>query len=314
MSLECYAVRRLAPFRGTLQVMQVADGRAYSADGISWKVELLSREPVRLSPWGDAGPAASERRYFTYGLWTTAGGLERVPLNAILGDQSDHPALPRLLAALEGLDELPFALSDRLELWLLDARDHLPLALLRSQTGNEAPPPIPRMQLNWRAMARDPGGATAPAAGDSATGELAADEVPALERQLWAAAGGADRAAQWFRRGEDGAGDGLGLVGGPSQLAGRRLPAAAFPQLLVRDHWRGDPAHQARMDAYVQRLAPALLTLPLATPLRARLEPLAARHPRRLYGYRRLLPAIVDRELITAALVAARLEQAAGSS
>lgn len=304
---HCYAVRRLAPFRGTLQVVQVTDARAYSADGRAWKVELLSREPVRLPPWGDVGPASAERRYFSYGIWSAAGGLERVPLNAILGDQSDHPALPVLLDALAAAPPLPFELADRLELWLLEADTDRPLALLRSQTGGADPPPVPRMQLGWRAMARD---AAAGAVTAGAADELAGPAVAALEQQVMAAAGGMSRNAQWFRR-DGAAARGLGVVGQARTLEDRVLDAADFPPLLVRERW-GDHALQARMDSYVRRLAPALLTLPLPAAERARLERLASRHPRRLYGYHRLLPAVADRELVNAALVAARLEMAAG--
>lgn len=310
MAVHCYALRRLGPFRGTLQVVQVEDGRAFSANGENWKVELLSRKPVRLSgPWGDLGPAAAERRYFTFGLWSRRGGLERAPLNAILGDQSDHPALAPLLEALEGTPPLPFELADGLELWLLDATDGLPLALLRSQVGDDAPPPVPRTQLAWRALSHDAGGAAAAPVAGQPDEELTGHGAPALEQQVIARAGGVARRAQWFRRTAHG-GQGLGVLGEASG-EGRLLPATAFPPLLVREAWP-EEAQQRRMDAYVRRLAAALLTLPLEPQLRRRLEQWAARHPRRLYGYHRLLPAVVDRERVNAALVAARLELAAG--
>jgi len=310
MAVHCHALRRLGPFRGTLQVVQVEDGRAFSANGESWKMELLSRKPVRRSgPWGDLGPAAAERRYFTYGMWSRRGGLERVPLNAILGDQSDHPALAPLLQALADAPPLPFELADHLELWLLDATDDLPLALLRSQVGDDAPPPVPRTQLGWRALSHDATGGAAPAAGQPGE-ELTGHGAPALEQQVIARAGGVARRAQWFRR-RGGGGQGLGVLGEAGALEARHLPAAAFPPLLVREAWPQE-AEQRRMDAYIRRLAAALLTLPLEPQLRRRLETLAARHPRRLYGYHRLLPAVMDRERVNAALVAARLELAAG--
>ncbi|MDZ7751623.1 MAG: hypothetical protein U5S82_08170 [Gammaproteobacteria bacterium] len=307
MAADYHALRRLAPFRGTLQVVQMEEGRAYSADGVNWKLELLSRRPVRLSgPWGELGPAAAERRYFAYGMWSRRDGLERAPLNAILGDQSDHPALTPLLEALAGAPALPFKLADNLELWLLDAADALPLALLRSQTGDDAPPPVPRTQLIWRALGHAAGGGLAAAP----TGYPGEDDAPGLEEQVMARAGGMARRAQWFWRSADG-GEGLGVLGESGGLEARHLPAAAFPPLLVRESWPQE-TQQRRMDAYIRRLAPALLTLPLAMDLRRHLEGLAARHPRRLHGYHRLLPTVVDRERINAALVAARLEQSAG--
>lgn len=293
-------------------MVQVGDGRAFSANGESWKVELLSRKPVRLSgPWGGPGPAAAERRYFTFGLWSRPGGLERVPLNAILGDQSDHPALGPLLEALAAAPALPFELADDLELWLLDAGDALPLALLRSQAGNDAPPPVPRSQLSWRALNHDAAStAAARVAGDPGD-ELTGSSAPALEQQVMARAGGMARRAQWFRRTPDG-GQGLRVLGETADLDARHLPTTAFPPLLVREAWP-EEIQQRRMDAYVRRLAAALLTLPLERELRRRLEAWAVQHPRRLYGYHRLLPAVVDRERVNAALVAARLERAAGS-
>ena len=117
-----YALRRLSPFLGTVQVVEVADGRAISGDGRRWQIEVLSQAPVRQPLWGDIGPASSERRFFTYGLWTHDDGIERVPVNPVLGDQSRHPALVPLLHALEHMPPAPFALEDRLELWLLDKK------------------------------------------------------------------------------------------------------------------------------------------------------------------------------------------------
>jgi hypothetical protein len=202
-----YSVRRLSPFLGALQIVSLTEARAYSGDGTQWKVELLSREAVRLPPWGNLGPAAAERRFFTYGYWDAGAGLEPVPVNAILGDQSGHPALGPLLAALETMPAPPFAPADLTELWLLDEAAR-PLALLRSQPGEQLPP-IPRMELSWRAQSPREPPFPRP---EPRSGEQPADHEDAclaLEGRVHARAGDRRRRAQWFRRAGDGAGRGL---------------------------------------------------------------------------------------------------------
>lgn len=135
---EYFSLRRANPFLGTLQVVKVGAGRALSADGIRWQIELLARQNLSLPLWGDGLLATQEPRYFRHGSWSYQGGLTSLPVNAILGDQGDHPALRLLLDALSQPLHLPFPRVDTRELWLLDP-DGRPLALLASRRPQDPP-------------------------------------------------------------------------------------------------------------------------------------------------------------------------------
>jgi hypothetical protein len=118
-------------------------------------------------------------------------------------------------------------------------------------------------------------------------------------------------AAQWFQR--DQAGEGVGFSGLriPHEWQGRRLPPEAFPELLVRNAWNSRLENSVIAD-YHAWLAPILLSWPrLSVATRAGLEVLACEKPQWLARIHRLLPCMVDAPRITAALVAAQLEQAA---
>ena len=48
-NISCYAIRRVNPFLGVLQVIETASGRAVSANGVVWDIEI--GVPVK-SGWG----------------------------------------------------------------------------------------------------------------------------------------------------------------------------------------------------------------------------------------------------------------------
>jgi hypothetical protein len=294
-----YGLRRLNPFLGSLEVVAVPGARGISPNGSRWQVELLSETAVRQPLWADIGPASAERRFFTYGVWSAREGLKRLPVNPILGDQSGHPALESLLAALEAMPGLPFPTTDRLELWLLDRAERLPLALVLALT-SAAPPTMP-FPPAWRSARPEPAARQA----DDGPGPPPAEQVERLVN----AAAGSPALAQWFLR--DASGGGLGLSGfrlDPG-LPGRSLPREAFPELLLREDW-ARAEDREEVAALLAWQAPLLLTLPdLPRSARARLEPLAARRPLTLYRQRRLLPDVLDRPLLEAALVRAVIQK-----
>ena len=307
-----FSLRRLSPFRGTIQVVEVPDGRAFSLDGIGWTIQLLSQNPVRETVWGNIGPANSERRYFTYARWTGAGRLARVPVDPCLGDQSLHPALEPVLTALEETPTLPFPPADRLELWLLDKDERLPLALVQSATGTE--PPLTRVSPGWRALPAEERNFRSPglmrqAPGDNDVQDCRQHRVH-LEKLIGRTAGQPTR-LQWFQRDAAGGGEsrgGIRLDGTAMQSA---LQANAFPELLVRETWVQKRDH-ALVSDYLGWLAPMLLTLPhLRQDTRARLEHAASRRATVLYQYRRLIPRIVNKEVVHPALVEAVIRRSA---
>lgn len=299
-----YALRRLSPFLGTAQIIEVTDARAVSYDGRVWQIQLLSPHAVAQQQWGNIGQAASARRLFVFGVWSREDGVRRVPVNPLLGDVSRHPALPAILAAVESNETLPFALADRFELWLLDG-ERRPLALLASAR-EERLLAMPR-SLRWQAAPR-----TERSFRVAVLEELGVRGPRAhldwLERQVADRAG--ERAyATWFRREEDGSGRPL-TVPGAFVPAVNVLPAEDFPALPLQEGWPEEP-EQSVFSAYIDWLAPMLLCLPaLDDRRRAALERAAVCRPLVLYQYRHLLPAVADHAVIDPALVEARMRQA----
>ncbi len=307
-----FSLRRLSPFRGTIQVVELGDGRAFSLDGAGWTIQLLSQNPIRETVWGNIGPAHSERRYFTYARWTRADRLARVPIDPSLGDQSRHPALGPLLGTLENLPGLPFPPADQLELWLLDKHERLPLALVQSATGTE--PPLTRVSPGWRALPAEESDFHSPRLMEQAPGDKAAQDCRRhrvlLEKLIGRTAGQPTR-LQWFLRDAAGGGESRGGMRLKSADQRNALQADAFPELLVREAWSQEQ-DRVLVGDYLGWQAPLLLMLPhLRQETRARLEHAATRRATVLYQHRKLIPAIVDKAVVQPALVEAVLRRSA---
>ena len=57
----CYGVRRLNPFLGMLQVVELANARALSPDGLRWEIQVLCAQPEHT--WRSANRGAPVMRY-----------------------------------------------------------------------------------------------------------------------------------------------------------------------------------------------------------------------------------------------------------
>jgi len=304
-----YSLRRVNPFEGVVQVLEVDAARAISRDGIEWEIQVEAESPNSL--WGSINAGSTVRRFFRFGLWSRQRGLWRVPVNPMLNIGEMLEESEELLGALQAsLDELPFPPADRFELWLLDAQA-LPLALLATV---DEPERIPEIHPDpWQAarladhgfhsqlLDREP---TQPGEADNPRRHPAA--VEALIRE----AAGHAPVQQWFERRADGAGHGLPHRVPPA-LAGRELGAAQFPELPWRDRW-DDARGAALMADYVAWAAPRLLTLHgLSDRTRARLEAAARQQAVAVDALFQLYPRILDRGLVDAARVEARLRRSA---
>jgi uncharacterized protein YbaR (Trm112 family) len=118
---------------------------------------------------------------------------------------------------------------------------------------------------------------------------------------------------QWFRRSADGSGAGLSASCLAPGLAGRRLEAGDFPELLLREEWGSDTETGLVRD-YHDWHAPGLLTHShIARPTRVRLEQAACRQAKKLYHVRQLLPEMLNPDLIKVAMVEAVLRQTSAS-
>jgi hypothetical protein len=280
-----YALRRLNPYRGVVQVVDLGEATAQSHDGHTWHLRADDG-------YGWVRPV---------GVWVEGEGL-RVGAPVAAAD---------LLPALETHPPLPFRLIDQLELWLLDKETGLPLALLDSVR--------PSAQANcnvdpeWQPFAPRYTGFISPTL---ARREGDPHAHPSQHRETLARmvnqAARPFPAAQWFRRQEDGGGMGQRGLRVPSEWVGRRLPAEAFPELMLRETWNSR-LEKSVIDDYHRWQAPLLLLLPhLSDPTRERLEQEACQRPTMLSRVRRLLPRILDNERFNAAMVAARLQVASG--
>jgi hypothetical protein len=277
-----YGRRRASPFLGVLQVIAMEEARAISVDGRRWQLQLFSLEAIAGKVWGNIGPREVRRRWFIYGNCGSTGAIERIPVNPLVGDPSQHPALPGLLEALAQRPELPFALLDHHEAWLCDAAGE-PVALIDSVLPEED-----RLQIastDWRSLPGMTGGGQSTSSYRAEQGVIPAQ---ALE-QVVIQASQAGR-LQWFTRG--------------AEPGGVRLP-----ELPWRLNWPL-AAQQALFDDYSAYLSPYLLTLPyLSTALRDRLEEAAVEQYAVLEAIYPLIPAVVDRERMEVARVKARLAQ-----
>jgi hypothetical protein len=279
-----YSMRRLSPYQGTVQIVDMPGFSAMSADGVSWE--------VRIGNPGMRPTRAVWREESLHGVAVT----ERIePFVEVL---RHHPPLP-------------FTLADTLELWLLDAREMLPLALLASALPHMAPPNT--VDTHWRAAFSGDDCFVSSTVQATAARPVEHPFIPhpeILNRCVRKAASARPR-AQWFRREVTGDGVGAGGHGIEPELVGRQIEAVWFPELLAREEWDSD-LEQGLVRDYHDWLAPALLTHSnIRRATRERLERAACAQAEKLYRVRHLLPQVINSDLVEVALVEAMLRRTA---
>ena len=289
-----YSRRQLNPFAGVLQILATDKARAFSANGVLWRVQVIAERPDHT--WRSAAGQSPARQFFNWGMWSPEQGMHKVVANPILDIGAMTEAADALAASLnEQSSQLPFALHDCLEHWACD-RDDQPLALLASAL-DESDKPANR-NPRWRAL---PDGEQAfNSASLDAAGHATGPQAHAayLETLL----GEHTLTTRWFLRQADGS----GLCADSNTV----LPDQAFPPLGLREHW-DDPLAQATVQDYLAWIAPLLLTLPqLDRDTRARLEHQAMARASLVADLHRLYPRIENAELINQARVETRLRRA----
>ena len=276
----------LGPFRGIMHSVATRWADAVTTDGRHWT--LYVRGECLYDDLDEVGNTSVTVPDVKYGTWSDATGFQRAPIRMPTFDEQVCAHGERLLAAVrQHAADLPFALTDRYECWLLGDRDGLPLALIASACSTEecVDTATPRWTPGQICMA---------------------ESAPARElfRHVAELAGAQPR-AQWFVRHDDASGNALGTTADDM-----RLPAQYFPRLLVDR--RALDAHQRELlDILWQWQSPSLLQLPgLSDEERRRFEAAACRHAVRLAEQLPLYPRVLDHRAITAALVEARLRSA----
>lgn len=294
-----FAIRRVNPIAGVLQVARTPAARAYSGDGRGWQIQVLSERPDHT--WRSDKESANIRQFFTFGLWDRERGLHKVlanPLMDLATMRRDADAMIGLLE--ESTPRLPFPLIDDVECWACD-RHGSPFALVA--TTEDATIIGDLVVPAWRATPADASpfvsstlqqrGHTSDSTPDTR------DHASLLETQIRQRV----HHQTWFRRTGDGAGVPLGHCA-------ETLAGSVFPSLGLARDWPDQIGNELVYD-YLEWQAPLLLQWQtLSDHDRSWLERAATRRAAALVDAYPLLPRIIDRAGIDAARVEATLRSA----
>jgi hypothetical protein len=283
-AVDCYAIRRVNPFLGVLQIIKTPDGRALSSNGLSWEIQVLAPLPAA---WGSLNRANAQTASLRYGLWSSETGLVPWPSSVKRDDIELDRQCSRLIECIQGnLHKLPFTLQDSRELWLLDAEQQQPLALLASiRPADTAPRPEPRY---WCGSLGQQGAAS----------QWRFPQSTELEAQVKHRAGfNLDKRWYVYESTDDVYRDDTG----------KRLPGDAFPRLLLRKDWQ-EAGERDRAAGYLQWTASALLTLQhLSDDVRKELESHLSTQAASIEHHWRLYPKVLDQQKLNACRVQAQL-------
>jgi len=285
--VHAYAIRRVNPFLGVLQIIETEGGRAISANGVVWDIEVLAKRSS--GGWGSLNQGIKGKAYYRYGLWSLQDGLVSRPLAPHLeSDPLTHKCHELIGCIRARLEQLPFALDDNDELWLLDSQSNQPLVLLASATpGSRRPSPEPKY---WSACI---GANGVP----SQRRFPATRELEALVKQR----AGFNIHKHWINRQQDGS----GII----ENNDKQLNAGDFPAYLLTEDWL-DTDQAKLVSDYIAWISPSLLTLQnLDRDQRQRLEESLNIQAVSVEHHRHLYPEILDEKAVNAARVQCRLQQ-----
>ena len=288
MATSCYAIRRLNPFLGVIQIIETNRARAISVNGVVWDIEVGVYVPV--SSWGSLNAEKTEVAWYRYGLWSEEDGLVNRPLSPQYKNYHLHEHADHLIDEIKNnLKNIPFSLQDTEELWLLDISSQQPIALLASCREDALKPrPEPR---KWQACIT----------GDGLPSQRRYPQSHVIEEAIKKRAS-FNLQKHWFSRQQNG--DGI------CHISGQRLDADLFPRFLVTQQW-SDAEDARRVDEFIQWTAPALLTLQhLNDEERRMLEDKVIQQATSIEYHWHLYPDILDESKINSARVKSRLEKA----
>lgn len=301
---RCFAIRRLSPFQGYLQVIEAGDGQASSSNGIDWRVQVRIQPP--LEQWADMDRSGPRQQIILFGFWSSEGGFHRVPLPPMISsEQIELAARPILDELLCTTCNVPFPQIDRCELWMLDKAELSPLVLIAACRDPRQLPNIRKPE--WQSTLLSDHSFTPTWIKDKAAqaGYTARDELNKLIRET----AGQNPRAQWFWRQDDGSGKGIEGIHIDADMKNRTLAKEDFPELLLKTDWPDEPSQQL-VNAYLEWQAPFLLTLPnLQAITRKRLEQQAFKQVFKVEGQHKLWPEVVDREKLKAVLIEAQMRR-----
>ena len=284
--IRTYAIRRVNPFLGVLQVIETGGGRAISSNGVVWEIELRTE---RSGMWGSLNQDTKEAVYYRFGLWSLEEGLVNRPLAPNLDREQLTSQYEFLIQSIkERLRYIPFKLLDTRELWLFDKDERQPLALLASlKPGDKPPSPEPKY---WKSCL-------------GANGVASQYRFPAareLEKLIERTAS-SNVCRYWVNREEGG--------GGMMERGKDNFSIGEFPSFLISDNWP-DEVDSSLVNEYIEWIAPSLLTLQNLTDVeRNRLENSLNVQAISVEHHWHLYPEMVDETKLTAARVQCRLQK-----
>ncbi len=270
----------MPPFSGQVQIAESEQARALTLDGKSWEIHFLQNADVDDRKAGK----------FTHRRFVRVTVLEQHTLKDML-DTASTPAEnvdERILELASFLDsaKLPFPPNDRFEYWLLDPADNSPLALIFSCSDEELQANFPS-KTDWMALPA----AVMPV---EKTEDEKQNHLPPvnyrLEMMVTERAGRSPK-AKWFKREID--------------------DTDRFPPLMIREDWQEQEQYEL-CQRYIQRQSSRLLMLHgLEAKQRRRLERSAKGQALEVGRFHKLYPEVVDRALMNAILVEAKLRASA---
>jgi len=284
--IQAYAIRRVNPFLGVLQVIETKGGRAISSNGVVWEIELRTE---RSGMWGSLNQYSKEAVYYRFGLWSAEEGLVNRPLAPHLDRDPLTIQCDTLIKCLEErLQYLPFKLVDNRELWLFDKEERQPIALLASLgPGTKPPSPEPKY---WKSCLGANGVASQyryPVAND-------------LEKLVERTAS-SNICKYWVDRDDDGS--------GIMERNGETTKVNEFPSFLLTENWSNNEELILVQD-YIAWIAPSLLSLQhLSEAERSRLESQLNVQAVSIEHHWHLYPETVDEKRLMAARVQCRLQK-----
>ena len=269
-----YSLRRFCPYQGVVQVVDVGTARAYSEDGQHWTVRI-------------------ERSYTRH--------------DDFMQEDQDTPVATAndLMEAINRHPGIPFPLQDTFELWLLNKQTLLPMALVKSRRRRADMDTV--TDPNWHPFLSSDSVFQSPTLErHRQQRRIAARAQDVLEREINLVARPLP-VLQWFERRTDGSGIGLAGMRVDESLAGRRLPAADFPELLVAEDWN-DELLAALVRDYHAWHAPLLLAHQRIRPAtRQWLEQAARQRPDVILKHYPMYPEVLDEEAMQVSLVSGKL-------
>ena len=284
--IRAYAIRRVNPFLGVLQVIETEGGRAVSSNGVVWEIELRTE---RSGMWGSLNQHIKEAVYYRFGLWSAEEGLVNRPLAPHLDRDPLSIQCDILIKCIEErLQYMPFRLIDNRELWLFDKDRQQPLALLASQKQGDKPlSPEPKY---WKSCLGANGVAS----------QYRYPQATQLEKLVERSAS-TNIFKYWINREADGS--------GTLEHNGQTIRENDLPCFLLSESWSNDEALSLVND-YIAWIAPSLLSLQhLGEAERDRLESHLNVQAVSIEHHWHLYPDVVDEKKLKAARVQCRMQK-----